>query len=68
MMKREADGTAWVVLLNTSTWNGPEIHSYINSLMQRVTSKLNPGDNTDLFNFSIPVPLVSADGNELFIG
>lgn len=67
MMKREADGTAWVVLLNSSTWNGPEIHSYINSLMQNVTSKLKTVENTDLFNFSVPVPLTSADGNELFI-
>ncbi len=66
MMKREADGTAWVVLLNTSAWNGPEIHSYVNSLMYRVTSGLNADKYSDLFSYSVPVPLTTTDNHELF--
>lgn len=66
MMKRQADGTAWVVLLNSSAWNGPEIHSYINSMMQRVTSQLKTGRNTDLFDYSLPVPIPSGSDDELF--
>jgi len=59
MMKRQPDGTAWVVLLNSSTWNGPEIHSYINNLMYRVLAELNPDPDHDLFNYSVPVPVDS---------
>ncbi len=42
MIKRQPDGTAWVVLLNSSAWNGPEIYSYINNMMTRVISRINP--------------------------
>ncbi len=42
MLKRQPDGTAWVVLLNSSAWNGPEIYSYINNMMNRLISKMDP--------------------------
>ena len=42
MLKRQPDGTAWVVLLNSSAWNGPDIYSYINNMMTRVISRINP--------------------------
>jgi len=29
MMKRQSDGISWVVLFNSSAWNGPEIYNYI---------------------------------------
>jgi CubicO group peptidase (beta-lactamase class C family) len=57
MMKRQADGISWVVLFNSSAWNGPEIHSYINSLMYRVVAQLKNKDNKDLFDHSLPIPL-----------
>ncbi len=57
MMKRQSDGVSWVVLLNSSAWNGPEIYSYINNMMYRVLSQLKPYREDDLFNYSLPVPL-----------
>ena len=59
MMKRQSDGIAWVVLFNSSAWNGPDIYSYINNMMYKVMARINPLPNTDLdlFNNSIPVPL-----------
>jgi hypothetical protein len=59
MVKRESDGVGWVVLLNTSAWNGPEIYSYINNMMARVTSQVRHWPHYDLFNYSLPVPLKS---------
>lgn len=57
MIKRQADGTVWVVLLNSSAWNGPEIHSYINGMMSRIISQVKRWPYTDLFEYSLPVPL-----------
>ncbi len=57
MMKRQSDGTAWVVLFNSSAWNGPEIYSYINNMMYRVLSRIQPLPEEDLFNYSLPLPL-----------
>jgi hypothetical protein len=57
MMKRQSDGISWVVLFNSSAWNGPEIYSYINNMMYRVISQIKPWPEYDLFNYSLPVPL-----------
>jgi len=57
MMKRQPDGISWVVLLNTSAWNGPDIYSYINRMMTRVVSQVRQWPDYDLFNYSLPVPL-----------
>jgi CubicO group peptidase (beta-lactamase class C family) len=57
MMKRQSDGISWVVLFNSSAWNGPEIYSYISNMMNKVINKMEPWPETDLFNFSLPVPL-----------
>ncbi len=59
MMKRMPDGTAWVVLLNSSAWNGPEIYSYINAMMYRIMSQVKKWPDEDLFNYSLPVPLLT---------
>lgn len=57
MMKRQSDGISWVVLLNSSSWNGPDIYSYISNMMNKVITRLEPWPDTDLFNLSVPVPL-----------
>jgi CubicO group peptidase (beta-lactamase class C family) len=57
MMKRQSDGVSWVVLFNSSTWNGPEIHSYINNMMYRVISQLKNTRDIDLLEYSLPVQL-----------
>ncbi len=64
MMKRQANGTAWVVLLNSSSWNGPEIHSWINAMMTRAISQVKEWPETDLFEYSLPLPLK----DQLFTG
>lgn len=57
MMKRQSDGYGWVVLLNSSAWNGPEIYSYINNMMYRVIAQVRRWPEVDLFEYSLPVPL-----------
>jgi CubicO group peptidase (beta-lactamase class C family) len=57
MMKRQSDGLSWVVLFNTSAWNGPEIYSYISNMMNKAISKIDSWPETDLFEYSVPVPL-----------
>lgn len=57
MMKRQSDGISWVVLFNSSAWNGPEIYSYINNMMYRVIAQFNTWPDYDLFSYSLPVPL-----------
>jgi CubicO group peptidase (beta-lactamase class C family) len=57
MMKRQSDGISWVVLFNTSAWNGPEIYSYISNMMYKVVSKIDEWPEYDLFTYSVPVPL-----------
>jgi len=58
MLKRQPDGIAWVILLNTSAWNGPEISTYINYMMARALSQVNKWPYTDLFNYSVSAPLI----------
>jgi CubicO group peptidase (beta-lactamase class C family) len=57
MMKRQPDGISWVVLLNSSTWNGPEIHSYVDRMMTRFISQISEWPDYDLFENSLPLPL-----------
>ena len=58
MMKRQPDGTSWVVLLNSSAWNGPEISSDINYMMAMALYQVRNWPDNDLLNYSLPVPLV----------
>lgn len=60
MVKRESDGIGWVVLFNSSAWNGPEIYSYINSMMYRVLAQVKHWPEDDLFKYSFTVPLKSS--------
>ena len=57
MIKRQSDGLAWVILLNSSAWNGPEIYSYINNLMSKVLARADEWPDYDLFYNSLPLPL-----------
>lgn len=57
MMKRQPDGISWVVLMNSSTWNGPEIHSYINRMMSKVLAQIQEWPDYDLFKNSLPLPI-----------
>jgi len=57
MMKRQSDGISWVVLFNSSSWNGPEIYSYISSMMNKAILKIEPWPDNDLFSYSVPIPL-----------
>ena len=57
MMKRMRDGTAWVVLMNTSAWNGPELTSDIDRMMSKFLSRVKEWPVDDLFRFSLPVPV-----------
>ena len=57
MMKRMSDGTAWVVLFNTSAWNGPELSSDIDHMMAKFISRVKHWPETDLFSYSLPVPI-----------
>jgi CubicO group peptidase (beta-lactamase class C family) len=57
MLKRQPDGISWVVLLNSSAWNGPEIHSYINRMMGQFISHVQQWPEYDLFDYSLPLPI-----------
>jgi hypothetical protein len=57
MIKRQPDGISWVVLLNSSAWNGPEIHSYINRMMSKVIYEIRQWPDYDLFENSLPLPI-----------
>jgi CubicO group peptidase (beta-lactamase class C family) len=57
MMKRQPDGISWVVLLNTSAWNGPEIHSYIDRMMSKMLSQIGEWPEQNLFENSLPLPI-----------
>ncbi|MDQ1296880.1 MAG: hypothetical protein QG611_859, partial [Bacteroidota bacterium] len=57
MIKRQSDGIGWVVLFNSSAWNGPEIYTYINNMMYRVIAQIKHWPEDDLFTYSLPVPL-----------
>jgi len=57
MLKRQPDGISWVVLLNSSAWNGPEIHSYINRMMSKMIMQINSWPDYDLFENTLPLPI-----------
>ncbi len=67
MMKRQSDGFEWVVLFNSSAWNGPDIYSYINNMMYRVIVQVKRWPDIDLFEYSLPVPLNSTLPDSLYL-
>lgn len=59
MMKRMPDGTAWVVLMNSSAWNGPELTSDIDKMMSKFLTRVNEWPEDDLFSYALPIHLGS---------
>lgn len=57
IMKRQPDGISWVVLLNTSAWNGPEINNHVNRMMAKALNQIDIWPEYDLFNNSLPLPI-----------
>lgn len=57
IIKRQPDGISWVVLFNSSAWNGPEITSYMNRMMSNVLAHVNLWPDYDLFDNSLPLPI-----------
>ncbi len=55
MMKRMPDGTAWVVLMNSSAWNGPELTSDIDQMMSKFLTRVTEWPEEDLFSYSLPM-------------
>jgi len=64
MMKRMADGTAWVVLMNSSGWNGPELTGDIDQMMAKFLLRVKQWPETDLFSYYTPVLLKFAKTSE----
>lgn len=64
MMKRMPDGTAWVVLMNSSGWNGPELTGDIDQMMAKFLQRVSQWPDTDLFSYYTPVPLKFARVSE----
>lgn len=59
VMKRQQDGTAWVVLFNTSAWNGPQVHSYVNATISKAIRQVKEWPEENLFNHYLTVPLMA---------
>ncbi len=59
MMRRMPDGTEWVILFNSSSWNGPQIQSYVSAAMSRFIRQVKEWPTTDLNDHYLPVPLMA---------
>ena len=57
MMSRQPNGISWVVLLNSSTWNGSTLQTHINEMMTKAISQINELPDYNLFHYSLPVPV-----------
>ena len=57
MIKRQPDCLTWIVLLNSSAWNGPGIHTYINRMMASMVSQISDWPEYNLFDNTLPVPI-----------
>lgn len=51
IMKRQANGFCWVVLFNTSSWNGPRLPAYVNYMMGKIEKKNLNWPKHDLFTY-----------------
>lgn len=49
LVKRQSNGFCWVVIINSSTWNGPRLPAYINAMMGRIEKRIKNWPNHDLF-------------------
>jgi len=51
LLKRNPDGTTWVIITNTSSWKGSDFPKELNKLMRRVTRSVKKWPDKDLFNY-----------------
>ena len=59
LMKRLPDGMAYVILFNTSTWTGPQLHTYVSASMTRFIRQVKNWPEDNLFEYDMPVPLLA---------
>ena len=51
LMKRNPDGTTWVIICNTSSWKGSDFPKELNKLMRSVMRSVKEWPDNDLFNY-----------------
>lgn len=51
LMKRQGNGFSWVVVINSSSWNGPRLPAYINAMMGKIEKRIKNWPNHDLFTY-----------------
>jgi len=51
IMKRQSNGFSWVVIMNSSSWKGPRLPSYVNFMMGKIEKKITAWPKRDLFNY-----------------
>jgi len=51
LVKRQSNGFSWVVIINSSSWNGPRLPAYINAMMGKVEKKIKTWPKQDLFKY-----------------
>jgi len=51
LVKRQSNGFSWVVIINTSSWNGPRLPAYINAMMGKIEKRIKNWPNHDLFTY-----------------
>ena len=51
LMKRQANGFSWVVVINSSSWKGPRLPAYINHMMGNLEKKIKTWPKQDLFTY-----------------
>lgn len=61
IVKRLSDGTIWVVLFNSSSWNGTRLHNYTSTTMTRVLQQVEKWPNINLFDYTLPIPIAATN-------
>jgi len=51
IMKRQSNGFAWVVVINSSSWKGPRLPAYVNYMMGKIEKSIATWPKQDLFNY-----------------
>lgn len=51
IMKRQSNGFSWVVIINSSSWKGPRLPYYIESMMRKIENSVKHWPKQDLFTY-----------------
>jgi CubicO group peptidase (beta-lactamase class C family) len=51
IVKRQADGFCWVIIINSSSWKGPRLPAYVNHMMGKIQKKNLSWPKADLFKY-----------------